>query len=229
MSHSSAIAIIPARGGSKSVPRKNVLPFAGQPLIAHAILAARGALGDGFVFVSTDDAEIAEVARTHGAQVISRPDDLATDTASSEAALLHALTVLAAQGHEPSITVFLQCTSPFTQPSHVKGLVDAVLSGADSALTVRRSHGFLWKADDEFGAVGVNHDRRFRPRRQDLDPEYLETGAGYAFRTQSFVESGHRFFGKIALVETPDIPPIEIDDPSDFVVAETLWRARHGG
>ena len=222
-----AVAVIPARGGSKSLPRKNVRPFAGHPLIAHTIMAARDALEGRAVFVSTDDTEIAEVSEAYGATVIWRPDELATDAAPSEAAILHALESLERErGLDPEITVFLQCTSPFTSARHVVDLVAAIRAGADSALTVRPSHGFLWRMDDEHGAVGVNHDRRFRARRQDLDPEFLETGAGYAFRSRAFLAAGHRFFGRVALVETPDVPAIEIDNPEDFGVAEA-WLGRH--
>lgn len=217
-------AIIPARGGSKSIPRKNVRPFAGHPLIAHTILAANAALGEGNVFVSTDDQEIGEVSERYGASVIWRPAELATDVASSEAAVIHALEVLATERSRlPDIAIFLQCTSPFTTAAHVAALADALVKGdADSALTVRRSHGFIWKDDVETGAVGVNHDKRFRARRQDLAPEYLETGAGYAFRREGFLAAKHRFFGRIALVETPGVPPIEIDEIEDFDVAEAF-------
>lgn len=222
-----SIAIIPARGGSKSVPRKNVRPLGGVPLIGRTVSAALHALGEGNVFVSTDDNEISRVARNFGAAVVPRPESLATDTASSEAALNHALEYIAEE-HAifPNVVIFLQCTSPFTSADHIRGLSSAVLEGrGDCALTVRRSHGFLWRIDEAGSGVGVNHDSSVRLRRQDLQPEYLETGAGYAFHRTGYLEARHRFFGKIALVDTSDVPAIEIDDPSDFLAAEALYNA----
>lgn len=107
-----AIAIIPARGGSKGVHRKNVRLLAGRPLVAHSILDAREAGLISNVYVSTDDPEIARVSQVYGAEVIQRPPELASDTASSESALLHALEELETTGLVTDLIVFLQCTSP---------------------------------------------------------------------------------------------------------------------
>ena len=106
------IAIIPARGGSKGIPRKNLYPFNGKPLIYWNIEAALQAELVDQIVVSTDDAEIAEASRAAGATVIMRPDGISTDIASSEDALVRVLESLDAQ---PELTVFLQCTSPLTQ------------------------------------------------------------------------------------------------------------------
>src|SRR5690242_1090781 len=106
-------AVIPARGGSKGIPRKNVQPVGGVPLIARTVGAAIGASSIDRVFVTTDDSEIASVARAAGAEVVMRPDDLAGDTASSESAVLHALAAIGDTGAEPpDVVVMLQCTSP---------------------------------------------------------------------------------------------------------------------
>ena len=108
-----AIALIPARGGSKRIPRKNLLPLAGLPLVAHSIRHAIAAHAVSEVYVSTDDPEIADVARTFGAEVVMRPTELAGDQATSESALLHALDDRARRGlPDPELVVFLQPTSP---------------------------------------------------------------------------------------------------------------------
>lgn len=210
------VAIIPARGGSKGLPRKNVLPLAGKPLVAHSIDAARAARLIDRVVVSTDDPEIAAVARAYGADVVDRPAELAGDLASSEAALLHALGVLAEGGDTPDVLVFLQCTSPLTTAEDIDAAAAAVIEGADTALTVAPFHYFLWTADGE----GVNHDKSVRLMRQQRKPEFLETGAVYAMRAPGFLEAKHRFFGRTALVETPIERRLEIDEPEDFRLAE---------
>ncbi|MFD1949588.1 cytidylyltransferase domain-containing protein [Sphingomonas arantia] len=216
------LAIIPARGGSKGLPRKNVLPLGGIPLIAHSIAAARAASSVTRVIVSTDDAEIAAVARTHGAEVVDRPAAIAGDIAKSEDALLHVLGHLAAaEGYRPDLTVFLQCTSPLTAPADIDGTVAALRdSNADTAVAVTAFHYFLWRHDASGAAVGVNHDKAIRPMRQQRDPEYLETGAVYVMRTAGFLAARHRFFGQTALFETPPERRLEIDDPEDFRMAE---------
>src|SRR5690606_38380639 len=115
------LALIPARGGSKSLPRKNVLPLGGIPLIAHTIRAAQAAKCVSRVAVSTEDSEIAEIARQYGADVVKRPMELATDDSTSESALLHSLDYLEAnEGYLPDILCFLQCTSPFTAPEDIR-------------------------------------------------------------------------------------------------------------
>ena len=220
------ICIIPARGGSKGLPRKNLLPLSGRPLLAWSILAARKALGDGSVYVTTDDSEIARVALEYGANVIERPSELAGDQASSESALIHALGVVRTQGGAlPDQFVFLQCTSPLTTSEDISGLLETMESnGADSAFSATTSHRFLWKESESSNAQGINHDSRKRLRRQDMEPEFAENGALYAMETEGFIEHEHRFFGKIALHEMPEERSWEIDSRTDFAVAEVLMR-----
>lgn len=222
-----ALVVIPARGGSKSIPRKNVLSLGGLPLIAHTILAARGAACVARVVVTTDDPEIAEVAFRFGAEVVDRPAEIAGDTATSECAILHALEIVGQDDTLADCVVFLQCTSPLTTADHVEALAAAVMDGgADSALTVRSSHTFLWSQGADGSATGLNHDPSFRARRQDLAPEYAETGAGYAFTRSGFENHRHRFFGRIALVETPEVPPLEIDEVGDLAPLAALLATR---
>ena len=133
--HPRTAAVIPARGGSKGIPRKNIISLAGKPLIGWTLEAVRQAASTERVFVSTDDAEIADVARQFAAEVIPRPADLSGDTASSESALLHALEFLQQQEqYLPDLLVFLQCTSPLTLPEDIDGTVHALLAEeADTA------------------------------------------------------------------------------------------------
>ena len=220
------IAIIPARGGSKSVPKKNIRLLSGKPLIAHTIENAKASHYIDAVFVSTDDEEIATVSRKYGAEVIIRPERLATDTATSESALEHALIYLKdTKEYEPDLVVFLQCTSPLMLSEDIDGTVQALLNeNADSALAVTPFHYFLWQRDDKGDAVGINHDKRVRPLRQKQEPQFLETGAVYVMRTQGFKQAKHRFFGKTAMYVMPPERCLEIDEPVDFRIAEVLMR-----
>jgi N-acylneuraminate cytidylyltransferase len=215
------VAVVPARGGSKGVPGKNVAAVGGVPLVARAVAAALAA-GIEDVRVSTDDPRIAAAARAAGAGVIDRPAELAGDTATSEAALLHALDVLAAEGVEPEALVFLQATSPFIESEPLARAVRRVLDGeADSVLSAFETYAFLWRRDAA-GATGVNHDASFRPRRQDREPHFQETGAFYVLRTAGFREAGFRFFGRVAIEEVAADRAVEIDDAHELELARAL-------
>lgn len=222
------LAVIPARGGSKGIPRKNVVRVCGKPLVGWTIEAALAAGRVDRVVVSTDDREIAAVAREFGAEVIERPAELSGDEASSEAALLHALERLdKAEKYRPDVLVFLQCTSPLTAPEDIDSAVRALLDeNADSAVAVTPYHYFLWRKDEAGNAVGVNHDKTRRALRQEQEPQYLETGAVYVMRTAGFLEAKHRFFGKTAMHVMPPERCLEIDDPADLEAAELLLRRR---
>jgi len=216
-------AIIPARGGSKQVPRKNVQRVGGVPLVARAVHAALAADGIDIVAVSTDDAEIAAIGEAAGARIIRRPAEISGDTATSESAILHALDELAASGVEVDVVAFLQATSPFISSDALSGAVAQVRSGvADSVFSAFETYGFLWRRDAAGRAVAINHDAAHRPRRQDREPHYLETGAFYVFSAAGFRESRHRFFGRTAIAEVPEWTAIEIDDEQQLRIARSL-------
>ncbi|WP_431960179.1 cytidylyltransferase domain-containing protein [Actinacidiphila sp. bgisy160] len=243
------LAVIPARGGSKGVPGKNLAPVGGVPLVARAVRACREADLVTDVVVSTDDPFIAEAARAAGAEVVLRPAAIAGDTATSEAAVLHAMDAHEAMtGRGADVVLLVQCTSPFITTGDVGGVAAAVVEdGADTAVTVAPFHGFVWRdAADRIGAVamaadeaaeggrsrttvaaatggyGVNHDKAHRPRRQDRPQDLLETGAAYAMRADGFREARHRFFGRTALVRTDPAKVLEIDEPDDLARARAL-------
>ncbi|MDN5381735.1 MULTISPECIES: acylneuraminate cytidylyltransferase [Streptomyces] len=242
------LAVIPARGGSKGVPAKNLAPVGGVPLVVRAVRACRAARRVTDVVVSTDDGAIADTARRAGAEVVRRPAGIAGDTAPSEAAVLHALDVYEAlHGSPVDVVLLVQCTSPFLLPGDIDEAAAAVAErGADTAVTVAPFHGFVWR-DAADGAVtagtgaatadgggarpagapaaggyGVNHDKSFRPRRQDRPQDLLETGAAYAMRAEGLREHRHRFFGRTELVRTDPARVLEIDDPHDLARARAL-------
>ena len=228
MSSMRCLALIPARGGSKNIPRKNICRLAGKPLVAWTIDTARRAKTVGRVVVSTDDTETSTIARQYGAEVVLRPPEISGDRASSESALLHALDHLQqSEGYEPELIAFLQCTSPLTLPEDIDGTVQLLLrENADSALAVMPFHHFLWRRDPAGNATGINHDACVRLLRQEREPEFLETGAIYVMRTRGFKAARHRFFGTIRMYVMPPERCLEIDDPVDFRMAEVLLRER---
>lgn len=209
--------IILARGGSVGVPRKNLQKVGGVSLIARSIRAANSAKSVDHVFVSTDHPEIAAEAEHFGARIINRPDELADSTASSEAGWLHAADHIATHFGKVSRLVFLQCTSPFTTGSDIEGcLTEMQKRDADCALSVFEDHSFLWGVDQSGHAVGQNHDyTQPRLRRQDLAPQYCESGAIYVAKWSAFVRAKNRFCGSVALYPVAH-PRIEIDTPQDL-------------
>lgn len=216
----SVVAIIPARGGSKGIPLKNLQKVAGRSLLARAIDAARAAQHIDTVLVSTDHEGIAQEAQRAGARVIHRPDEISGDTASSESALLHALEEI---GATDGITVFLQCTSPFIDPASLDSAISRVQDDrADVVFSATQDHSFLWRLDESDHAEAVGHDAAHRPRRQDRAPHYNETGAFYVMRTEGFRSARHRFFGRIEIEEVPLEQAREIDSMSDLTLVRAI-------
>jgi YrbI family 3-deoxy-D-manno-octulosonate 8-phosphate phosphatase len=224
----SVVAIIPARGGSKGIPRKNLIPLSGKPLIVYTIENALNSKYIEIVVVSTDDQEIAQISRKVGADVVMRPAEISGGTASSESAILHTLDTLEKENSfKPELVAFLQCTAPLTLPQDIDGSIEALLEErADTALSVTPFHYFLWGRNENNEVVGINHDKTIRQLRQERTPQYLETGAVYVMRRKGFIHTGHRFFGKTAFYVMPPERCLEIDEPIDIVLAETILRQR---
>jgi len=216
------VAVVPARGGSKGIPRKNLQVVGGVPLVVRTIRALSATPEVGLVVVTTDDAAIASVAKGAGAEVVVRPAELASDVSSSESALLHALQELGARGVRPRVTVFAQATSPFIDPSDVSAAITAVSDGQhDVVFSAFASHGFLWSEGPD-GARGLNHDHRSRQRRQDREPQYQESGAFYVMDTEGFTRSGFRFFGRVGIQPVAESTAIEIDTVGQLQLAQLM-------
>lgn len=218
------VAIIPARGGSKGIPRKNLRPLANKPLIAYSIEDAIDAQMVDTVFVSTDDDEIAEVAKHFGAEVIQRPSHIATDFSSSELALIHTLEVLSNRGDVPNLVVFLQCTSPFRTGQDIDEAIKQLQRDqADSLLSVSPSHRFIWEyRNDE--PVSVNYDYNQRPRRQEMKPQYVENGSIYLFKPWVIQKLNNRLGGKISMYVMSEESALDIDSLMDLKIAESIMR-----
>jgi len=222
------VTIIPARGGSKRVPRKNLAPIAGKPLVAWSIEASLRARLVDRTLVSTDDPEIAAVAAKYGAEVVERPAELSGDTASSELALLHALDWLSGRyGADPDLMVFLQATSPLRRPNDIDGAIEALRANdGDSLLSVSPTPGFLWQVEN-----GIPTPMTFtldnRPRSQELQNRYvIENGSIYVFRTSLLRAGKNRLGGKIVPYFQPAICAVDMDHPEDVAITDILMRSR---
>lgn len=216
-----AVGIVPARGGSKGITKKNIVDFQGAPLVTHTLeQAATSSLDD--VFVSTDDDEIAAVSRTAGATVIDRPPELAGDEATTESALLHALEWLRNEGRDVDVVVLLQCTSPLRRPGDIDDTLSLVTDDSyDSALTCCRDHKFYWENEGD-SATPVNYDPQERKRRQDMADRYQENGSIYVTDVDVLAERECRLGGRIGIHVMPKALSFEIDTPEDHRIVSAI-------
>lgn len=222
----SIFCIIPARGGSKGIPHKNIAPFLGQPLINHSIQYALASKSLDRVFVSTEDDEISQISRSAGAEVIPRPTEIAGDTATTESAISHAIDWWRGENLNPDIIVLLQATSPLRPEGSLdKALEIFKTGGYDSMLSISPTHRFFWKVDGK--EAHAEYDFMNRPRRQDMteaDTRYVENGSVYVFSVNHFKRTGNRLGGKIGYTIFPEEFSPEIDISSDFTLLEEIAK-----
>lgn len=219
------VCIIPARGGSKRIPRKNVALLAGKPLIVHTIEQARAAQSIGAVYVSTEDAQIASVSKAAGTLVIERPASLASDTATSESALLHALDAIrAVQGEEPEWVVFLQCTSPIRREGDIDNAIRTLIeSQADSLFSVCEEKGLLWQKDGREWKP-VNYDYNRRQPEQNFPEQVRENGSIYVFKPWVLRKLNCRLGGRIATYKMDYWCSFQVDRPENLKLCEWILR-----
>ncbi|TDX81154.1 N-acylneuraminate cytidylyltransferase [Rathayibacter sp. PhB151] len=220
----SILCVIPVRGGSKGLPRKNARLVAGKPLVVWSIEQALAAGLD--VLVSTDDAELAAIAADAGADVpFLRPAELARDDTATEPVVLHAVAHRVALGYRPDSVLLLQATSPIRLPGTIDRAVEQFAStGVDSLVGVVAQTPFLWRSRGEESAL-AHYDVAARPRRQELTaPEffYRETGSLYLTRTEVYEQERNRIGGRVGLFVMDEVEGGDIDGEHDLVVAEHL-------
>lgn len=220
-------AIIPARGGSKGIPNKNLSVLNGRSLIEIGVTTCVEAKSVDRVFVSTDDQNIMSEAKKFGAEIIVRPTEISGDNSSSEEALLHALNEIEKSGYDkPDTILFYQVTNALTLPDDIdNAYVHFVNTGADSMFTAALFIGCLWERED--GKMkAIHHDHTKRLRRQEMVNCFSENGAFYFMNTGGFVKNKHRFFGKIEMFEMGSINGYDIDESHDLKIAELLLKER---
>ena len=215
------VSIIPARGGSKGIFRKNIKPLAGKALIAYTIEQSLHSKSIDRTIVSTEDRTIKAIARQYGAEVIERPKDLARDAISSELVIEHAINVLNEEGFDPDIIVFLQCTSPLRRENDIDNAIKLLFDkNYDSVFSVTKNRHFIWRKNNEH--LMPLFDYKNRPRRQDRDPEYIENGSIFVFRSTIFEKEKNRICGKRGIYLMPYEYSFEIDTPFDFWLCEQI-------
>ncbi|MBF0355123.1 MAG: acylneuraminate cytidylyltransferase family protein [Alphaproteobacteria bacterium] len=230
----SVVGLIPARGGSKGLPRKNVLPIAGKPLIGYVIEAAQASRLLDLVVVSTDDEEIAKVARSFGVRVIDRPAEFATDTAPIDLALRHVVSVLEREGHAVDVVVWLQANVPTTSPEVIDQAVSLMLEeDCDSVQTVvpfQIPPQWAWRLDGN-RLLPLEGCYKYTVRRQDAVEAYHLDGAINVLKRTILMntegQQGQAYFGtdRRALVQSPH-SNIEVDGQVDYDYACYLFERR---
>ena len=215
------ISIIPARGGSKGLPKKNIKQFLGEPLIVHSINYSLSSTRINTTYVTTDDPEIKKISKKAGATIINRPKSLSGDTATTESAIEHALQNITI---EPDIVVLLQPTSPFRPENSLdKAIEHFIFNNYDSLLSITPTHNFIWNVSNDIAIPRYNFKNR--PRRQDINNEnmnYIENGSLYIFKTNHFKNHNNRLGGRIGYVIFDEKFSKEIDSKLDFTILEEI-------
>jgi N-acylneuraminate cytidylyltransferase len=228
MTNKTTLCIIPARGGSKGIPGKNIRMVGGKPLLAWSIEQARGTPRVSRVLVSTDSDKIAAVARDYGAEVVERPAEISGDTASSESSLAHALDYLKEKENlEADLAVFLQATSPLREADDIQKAIETLeRENADSLFSACRSEGFIWRVDKDGLPRSFTYDHKSRPRRQDAPEDLVENGSIYIFKPWVLRRYNNRLGGKVAVYRMPALKSFQIDEPEDLELMERLMVHR---
>ncbi len=220
------VAIILARGGSKGIPKKNIIDFCGKPLIAWTIEnCIQG--GATSVWVSSDSDEILEVGKNFGAKSIKRPDAISDDFASSEVAWKHAIEYIESTTNEKIDWVLApQITSPLRESKDIKLGIEKALSGdCDSYFACSIAEDlFFWQRNGDGNLDSVNYDWRNRKRRQDIAEQYIENGSFYLFTPSVLMENNNRFGKKIGYVEMEFWKMFEIDSLEDLRMCSALMK-----
>lgn len=226
----SILAIIPARGGSSGVPRKNVRVFGGEPLIAHTIDAAKHAPSVSRIIVSTDDEEIAQISRGCGAEVpFLRPAELATSSSKVVDAVVHLVEKLKADdGYAPTHILLLQPTSPLRTAEDIENAIALYeKSGADSLVSVCRTENVLMTKDENDILTIQNPELLLSPNRQELPAFYKFDGSMiYLIKTEVLLKARSFIAGKLVGYEIPRWRGADLDLPQDFVVGEIIFKNR---
>ncbi|MDA7679705.1 acylneuraminate cytidylyltransferase [bacterium] len=221
-----SVAIIPARGGSKGIPNKNIIDFLGKPLLAWSIMQARKSGVVDEVYVSSQNEEILAVAQDYGAIPVKRPDVISNGLASSETALIHVLDFIKKETSEdPETVVFLQATSPLRDPIDIARAVHTFYEKkADSLFSDAILDDFTVWQEEEGRLVGKTFDPLNRGRRQDRPLLYLENGSIYVFKSSILRTLNNRLGGKICRYNMPFWKSFEIDTLEELELCKFYFQ-----
>lgn len=216
------IAFIPVRGGSKSIPLKNIKPFCGKPLVCWNIEALEDCSLVDEIIVATDSDKIEETVLSQNytkTKIYRRSAENACDTATTESVMLEYIQY--AKPESADTFMLVQATSPLTESKHFSEALSIYQQeGYDSMLTCVRNYRFFWNAN----GTSKNYDYMNRPRRQNFKGELMENGAFYINTVQNIMKFGNRLSGRIGIYEMPEYTATEIDEPDDWIILESLMR-----
>ncbi len=213
------VSLITARGGSKGIPKKNILNIKGKPLISYTIQESlKSNVNE--TWVSTEDKEIAKISKKFGAQIIERPSELSNDIIMPDASLVHF-----AQNYDFDVLVFIQPTSPLLNFKYINlGL--EMMDKYDSIFSAYREHWLpRWRRENILGtsvSVPVDWDISNRPRRQDMEELFVENGAFYITTKDNILESNLRYSKNIGIVEMPYYTSFQVDSNDDLEIIKKL-------
>lgn len=220
------LVVIPARGGSKGIPHKNIKPLNGKPLICYSIDVARQFTSDENICVTTDDDKIIKVVEDYGLKVpFKRPDELATDHCGSNEVIKHAYQFYASQGKNYDAILLLQPTSPFRKVEFLKEAVAFYDNTIDMVTSVKLSScnpyydGF---EEDEEGLLTISKGDGSIERRQDAPSVWQQNGSIYVINPKSLMKKGMAHFTRIRKYAMSDLYSVDIDNPFDWKVAELV-------
>ena len=224
------LVVIPARGGSKGIPRKNIKPFDGKPLIYYTIDTARAVCNDEDICVSTDDAEIIFVVEEYGLKVpFVRPAELATDTAGTYEVLLHALDFYEKKGNHYDALVLLQNTSPFRTAEHLKEALKLYTPDVDMVVSVKECAANPYYCVFEENSEGFLHVSKGDGtifRRQDAPKVYEYNGAIYIINPESLKKQHMHQFKKRVKYMMDEMSSFDLDTMTDWKIAEMIKKER---
>ena len=216
------VAFIPIRGGSKSIPLKNIKKINGRPLVYWVLDATVNCDEIDKVIVSTDSDEINEVVSEYGSdkvEIIGRSKAVSTDTASTEAVMLEF-----ALKYNFDDVILVQATSPLLKSQHIRdGIMKYNQESIDSVVSVVRQKKFIWE-DSDLRSTPINYNPLNRPRRQEFEGFLVENGAFYITSRSRLLETKCRISGNIGTVEMPEESYFELDEPSDWIIIENMLK-----
>lgn len=222
------IAIIPARGGSKGILKKNIVDFCGKPLIAWTIERAKESKYIDEIYVSTDDKDIASVSEKYGAKIIWRPKEISGDFSPSEDALKHAISEIYKKNpRKIDYVVFLQATSPLREAKDIDNAIDKIIAEKSDALFSGAELGdfYIWRKIKS-KLESVNYDYKNRKRRQDFEKQFVENGSIYIFKPEILFKYNNHLAGKISISEMEFWKSFEADNLETLKFCEELFKIK---
>ncbi len=220
------VAVIPARGGSKGIPKKNIVSICGHPLISWSIYQAKASKRISSVWVTSDDNQILEISKQYGSNIIERPSELAEDTSSSESAWIHSIDHLSELKIIPDIIVGIQATSPIRTYQDFDAAIDTFINNNyDSLFTSSELEDyFTWKIDENLNLSPINYDFKKRRPRQQISKSYLENGSFYIFKPRLIKKFNNRLCGKIGMYLMDKHKSFQIDSEEDLKICTAIMK-----